>query len=128
MYIPKPSAQAKAVFRELTAQLPGAQAKPMFGNLGAFVNGNMFMGLFGEDLGLKLDEPARAELVALGGGAFGPPERPMSGYTTVPWAWMEQRVAAAAWVERAHAYVASLPAKVPKPRKSPGPRQTHHPH
>ncbi len=26
----------------------------MFGNLGAFVNGNMFMGLFGADIGLKL--------------------------------------------------------------------------
>jgi len=26
----------------------------MFGNLGAFVNGNMFMGLFGADVGVKL--------------------------------------------------------------------------
>lgn len=127
MYIPKPSARAKAVFREIVAELPGAEAKPMFGNLGAFVNGNMFMGLFGEDVGLKLDDPARAELVALGGGPFGPSERPMSGYTTLPWVWMEQRLATSTWVERAHAYVASLPPKVPKPKKSPGPRQTRHP-
>ena len=27
----------------------------MFGNLGAFVNGNMFMGLFGADIGVKID-------------------------------------------------------------------------
>ena len=28
----------------------------MFGNLGAFVNGNMFMGLFGSQVGVKLAE------------------------------------------------------------------------
>jgi hypothetical protein len=38
----------------------GVEVKPMFGNVGAFVNGSMFMGL------------------------FGPEERPMSGYVTLP--------------------------------------------
>ena len=32
----------------------------MFGNLGAFVNGNMFMGLFGADIGVKLAEGDQA--------------------------------------------------------------------
>lgn len=31
----------------------------MFGNLGALVNGNMFMGLFGADIGVKV--PADAD-------------------------------------------------------------------
>ena len=57
----------------------------MFGNLGAFVNGNMFLGLFGADVGVKLapadgDELAKAE----GAGPFGPTERPMGGYLTLP--------------------------------------------
>ena len=29
----------------------------MFGNLGAFVHGNMFAGLFGPAVGVRLDEP-----------------------------------------------------------------------
>jgi hypothetical protein len=33
---------------------PDINIKPMFGNLGAFVNGNMFMGLFGSDIGVEL--------------------------------------------------------------------------
>ena len=36
----------------------------MFGNLGAFVNGNMFMGLFGADVGVKLTAEDAAGLRA----------------------------------------------------------------
>ena len=36
--------------------IPGVEVKPMFGQLGAFVNGNMFAGLFGSSIGVKLDE------------------------------------------------------------------------
>ena len=32
------------------------QVTPMFGNVAAFVNGNMFMGVFGADIGVKLSE------------------------------------------------------------------------
>jgi len=44
----------------------------MFGNLGAFVNGNMFMGLFGSDVGVKLPDDARQQLLAQPG--TGPPK------------------------------------------------------
>ena len=45
----------------------------MFGNLGGFVNGNMFMGPFGADVGVKLPGPQQAKLLALpGSGPFGP--------------------------------------------------------
>ena len=54
----------------------------MFGSLGAFVNGNMFMGLFGPEVGLKL--PEAHQVVASGGGPFGPAERPMMGYVSLP--------------------------------------------
>jgi hypothetical protein len=60
----------------------------MFGNAGAFVNGNMFMGLFGADIGVKLPDDARRELLEVEGvGPFGPAERPMGGYVTLPAAW-----------------------------------------
>ena len=82
----------------------------MFGNLAAFVNGNMFMGLFGSDVGLKLAEAHQQELLAVpGAGPFGPAERPMGGYVTIPVDWSPE--AARPWVDRALAHVAALPPK-----------------
>ena len=60
MKIPKPTDADRDRFRSLVPDEPDVETKPMFGNLGVFVNGNMFMGLFGSDIGVKLDEPDRA--------------------------------------------------------------------
>jgi hypothetical protein len=74
------------------------------------VNGNMFMGLFGGDIGVKLPPEAQAELLAVpGAGPFGPAERPMGGYATMPDSWSPDE--AAQWVERSLAFVAALPPK-----------------
>ena len=54
MQVPKPTEADKDRFRSLVPADPRVEVKPMFGNLGAFVNGNMFMGLFGADIGVKL--------------------------------------------------------------------------
>ena len=56
----------------------------MFGQLAAFVNGNMFMGLFGSDIGVKLSPTDQEPLRQAGGGDFGPAERPMGGYVSLP--------------------------------------------
>lgn len=112
MKMPKPSDADKDRFRDLVetvAHFPGVEVKPMFGQLGAFVNGNMFAGLFGNTVGVKLDEQGAIELRDLGGGPFGPEERPMGGYTAIP-----DELEAPAWVERAAVYVATLPPKVKK--------------
>ena len=86
----------------------------MFGNLGAFVNGNMFMGLFGTDIGLKLPEADRTRLLAEPeAGPFGPPERPMRGYVTLPAAGRHARRGAGS---RRLANAAALPPKQPKRR------------
>jgi TfoX/Sxy family transcriptional regulator of competence genes len=100
-------------FRSLVPEGPAVEVKPMFGQLGAFVNGNMFAGLFGDSIGVKLPEAAAEELGSLGGGPFGPDERPMSGYTTIP-----AGADADTWMEQALAHVATLPAKQKKPRKA----------
>jgi TfoX/Sxy family transcriptional regulator of competence genes len=47
MKIPKPTAADRARFQALVPDDARVEVKPMFGNLGAFVNGTMFMGLFG---------------------------------------------------------------------------------
>jgi TfoX/Sxy family transcriptional regulator of competence genes len=109
----KHSDEAKARFRSLVADDVGVVVKPMFGSVGAFVNANMFAGLFGTDIGVKLDEAGRAELLAThGSGPFGPAERPMGGYLSLPESFSDQE--AAAWVERARVYVATFPPKVKK--------------
>jgi TfoX/Sxy family transcriptional regulator of competence genes len=82
----------------------------MFGNLGAFVNGNMFAGLFGSSLGVKLGEEDLAVLSAIeGAGPFGPVGRPMGGYVSLPSSCTAEE--ASRWVRRAQAYVATLPPK-----------------
>ena len=112
MKMPKPTDEDKERFRALVPDEPGVEVKPMFGNLGAFVNWNMFMGLFGADVGLKLGEGDRAALTAEGGGPFGPEERPMGGYVPHPPAW--DRAEAEPWVARSLALVAAQPPKKKK--------------
>jgi len=118
MQMPKHSDEAKAHFRSLIAAGPGVEVKPMFGSLGAFVNGNMFAGLFGDDIGVKLDESGTAELEAMDGtGPFGPAERPMNGWLSLPADMPDDDKSG--WTDRAREHVATLPAKVRKATKRP---------
>ena len=116
MEIPKPSDEDKERFRALAPDDPRVEVKPMFGNLGAFVNGNMFMGLFGSAIGVKLPADQAATLMAEDGAApFGPAERPMGGYVTLP----PSIIGGAEgdrWVGMALAFVAAMPPKAPRSR------------
>src|SRR5438309_11824780 len=113
----KRSEDDKKYFRPI---LPGdrdVEVKPRFGNLGAFVHGNMFAGLFGSSVGVKLAGPDAAELAAVeGAGPFGPAERPMGGYLSLP-SGMNPDLATQ-WVEKARVHVGAMPPKVKKPKKS----------
>jgi hypothetical protein len=93
----------------------------MFGNVGAFVNGNMFCGLFGADVGVRLTDPGdRARLAQAGGGPFGPAERPMGGYLALPVGWRNEpgNVTAREWVGLAYRQMGALAPKRPKSRKA----------
>ncbi len=120
MKIPKPTATDRERFVALVPDGPGVEVKPMFGNLGAFVNGNMFMGLFGEAIGVKLPDVDRLRLLEEpGAGPFGPAERPMGGYVTLPSSWSTRK--AKTWTAKAlaHACAAAQPPKPPKKKASP---------
>lgn len=114
--MPKATEEMKQRFRDLVEPLalenPEVVVKPMFGQLGAFVNGTMFAGLFAPQVGVKLSDDDRSALAAAGGGLFGPAERPMGGYLTLPGSLTDEEQAA--WVARAAAYVGTLPPKTPK--------------
>ena len=55
-----------------------------------------------------------------GAGPFGPAERPMGGYLSLPAAWRSAPEQGSEWVGRAFEHVSSLPPKQPKPKKSKG--------
>jgi TfoX/Sxy family transcriptional regulator of competence genes len=90
----------------------------MFGNLAAFVNGNMFAGLFGEDLFVRLPDQELEALLKQGGSSFEPmPGRPMKGYVTLPGNWRQEPVSSRGWIERSLDWSRQLPAKEAKRRK-----------
>ncbi len=115
MQIPKPTPNARALFESLVPKDDRVLVKPMFGNLGAFVNGNMFMGIFGPDVGVKLETDDGRALRDLGGQGFGPAGRPMSGYVSLPPTFTA--ATARPWVDRSLAYVSGLPPKAAKQSK-----------
>lgn len=124
MQMPKPSEEDKERFRSAMPHQPDVVVKPMFGNLGAFVNGNMFAGLFGPTIGVRLSEADRSELESSERTVpFGPEDRPMGGYIGLPEVWNEEgdgdQARARAWVMKAYSYVAGLPPKEPKEPKEP---------
>jgi TfoX/Sxy family transcriptional regulator of competence genes len=119
MQIPKPTEADKEFFVSLLPDHGEIEVKPMFGNLGAFVHGNMFAGLFGATVGVRLSPADQDELAATpGSGPFGPAERPMGGYLSLPAGWRAEVATAAAWVERAFTYVSAQPPKIKKPKKT----------
>jgi hypothetical protein len=78
----------------------------------------MFMGLFGDEVVLRLPDDEREQVTKAGGRQFEPmPGRPMTGYVIVPEAWRDEPNTLSSWVDRSLAWVEQLPPKEPKPKK-----------
>jgi TfoX/Sxy family transcriptional regulator of competence genes len=90
----------------------------MFWNLSAFVNGNMYMGVYGEDLFVRLPEADRADLLkAEGAAVFEPVKgRQMREYVVVPRAWAGDPAKIRPWAAKALDWSSTLPAKKAKRR------------
>ena len=117
--MPKPSEQAKEAFGRLVPDEPSVTMRPMFGNISAFVNGNMFAGLFGEDLFVRLPEEQAAPIRKQGGRNFEPVAgHAMSGYVVVPTTWSSKPAASKAWIAAALSFTRGLPPKAPKTKKA----------
>ncbi|MDQ6691181.1 MAG: TfoX/Sxy family protein [Candidatus Dormibacteraeota bacterium] len=110
--MPKSSDEAKQAFLSLVPDAPSVLTRPMFGNLAAFVNGNMFAGLFGERLFVRLPPAASEDLLAHGGAQFEPmPGRAMTGYITIPDGWLTEPEPAAHRMTQALEFTSGLPPK-----------------
>ena len=117
MQFPKSPPGLIATFAQVIEGLP-VDRKLMFGYPAAFVNGNMFMSLFGKALILRLPEDAREELISAGGHTFEPMKgRPMREYIAVPDAMLDNPRKLKPWIARSMAFAQSLPAKKKKSTK-----------
>ena len=114
----------KELFASLVPDHPNVTERPMFGQRSAFVNGHMFMGIFGQDLLLRLPEQDREAVIAAGGTVFEPMAgRPMGEYVVLPSAWRSKPATLRKWVARSLDHVEQMPPKVQKPKKQPQKKQ-----
>jgi hypothetical protein len=117
----RPSAPVVDLFQQLLTGT-GGEPRVMFGQPAGFVNGNLFMGLFGDSLFVRLAEGDRAELLGVEGTALFDPMggRPMREYVVVPAGWLEGDADSElrAWARKAIDYGAALPPKTKGARPS----------
>src|SRR5919109_2781082 len=104
MSFPKPDEESKAFFESLVPDDPRVQNRPMFGNRAAFVNGNMFLALFGTQVAVRLPEEDRAALLEEPGAQPFEvmPGKGMKEYVVLPEAWRKRRKKAEEWADRSY--------------------------
>jgi TfoX/Sxy family transcriptional regulator of competence genes len=114
--IPRSTKEAEAFLRSLVPSRPEVTVRPMFGNVSAFVNGNMYAGVFGDDLFVRLPESEGAELLKIKGASYFEPMkgRVMKGYVVFPRAWKGEEAKVKPWMSKALNSTSKLP---PKPKK-----------
>ena len=100
MKIPRPNKESIDLFQSLVPEDDRVMVRPMFGNISAFVNGNMFFGMFGNDLFLRLSDEDRIELLKnKGASALEPMKgRPMEDYVVVPKPWRDRPETVRSWI------------------------------
>lgn len=107
----KSDEESRAAFRVFVPDDERVTVRPMFGSVSAFADSQMFMGLFADELFVRLAEPERAQLLAAGGAPLEPmPGRPMRKYVTLP-DWRARPEEVRTWAGRALEYALSLPPK-----------------
>jgi len=108
MEMERPTEEGRETFRALAPEAPGVTVRAMFGNLAAFVNGNMFMALYGDRVAFKMDATDLARARARDDAEpFGPGGRTMREYVAFPLAAPDLEP----WIEGSLAYVGTLPPK-----------------
>ena len=124
MPLPKPEPKALKAFEALVEAAPGATVKPMFGNFGAFANGQMFAGVFGDSVFVRLGVEDRAAALKLPGAKLFEPMkgRPMREYVALPPAIVTKGQGAQLWASRALTKVMAMPPKSAK-KKAAAPKR-----
>jgi TfoX/Sxy family transcriptional regulator of competence genes len=116
MRIPRADENVEEFFKSVLPKDPRVSLRKMFGNLAGFVNGNLFIGVYGSDLFFRLSDENRSELLKVKGSSLFEPMkgRPMKEYVVMPHAWMKQPETVQKWCLPALDWGSKLP---PKKRK-----------
>ncbi len=110
----KPLPEVAALVDEALAD-SGATRGVMFGCPSYSLGGNLFVGVFGDEVFVRLSEVDRAAAVSEGGRPFEPLEgRTLRMYAVLPAAAVADREALSAWLLRSMDFVRGLPRR---PRK-----------
>jgi TfoX/Sxy family transcriptional regulator of competence genes len=114
--IPRPDKESTGLFRSLVPEDDRVTVRPMFGNISAFVNGNMFFGIFGNDLFVRLSIEDREELLKSKGASMLEPMKgkPMKDYVVVPKIWMDRPDTIRFWISKSLEWSSKLPPKKTK--------------
>jgi TfoX/Sxy family transcriptional regulator of competence genes len=117
MKIPRPTEDTKTFFKSIVPEDPRITTRLVFGNTAAFVNGNMFVGLWGNDVFVHLSDKDNQELLKnKGASTFEPMKgKAMKGYTFIPSDWRKEPEKVHLWVTRSLDFAAKLPKKGKKP-------------
>ncbi|HEY6238923.1 MAG TPA: TfoX/Sxy family protein [Thermoplasmata archaeon] len=117
MKMPRAGPEAVARFQKLLPTGSGITVRTMFGQPAAFVTGNMFLGVFGDAVFLRLSEEDRAAGLLLEGSHLFEPMagRPMREYVVLPTTVLADAARARPWVDRALRYARGLGPKRSRP-------------
>jgi len=115
--MPKTTDDDKAAFRALVPEDERVSVRPMFGSLAAFADGQMFMGVLGTGVMIRLGDKDRQRALSAGSDLFEVmPGRPMREYVTVP-NWRENQARVRELAALSMNYALSLPPKEAKTKK-----------
>jgi TfoX/Sxy family transcriptional regulator of competence genes len=102
---------AERVSDQLAETGAGALGKKMFGGIAFLIDGNMTVGVIGDDLIARVGaDGTEAALARPGAHPFDMTGRPMNGWVVVDGSVLDDDVLAD-WIAEARAFVATLPPK-----------------
>ena len=91
---------------------PGLSERQMFGGIAFMINGNMAVGVSGDELMVRVGKDNHEEAVALPGARiFDMSARPMRGWVAVAPNGFAREADLDAWIERGVPFAESLPPK-----------------
>ena len=91
---------------------PDVAQRKMFGYQCAWISGNMTTGLFGDEWWVRVAEPDRDQVLALGGHPFAPmPGKAMGRYVVLPDAVVANDSQLDAWLQKAVDFTRTVPPK-----------------
>ena len=116
MKLPQSPQWLKDLFDAIQPEVGGSR-RLMFGFPAAFENGQLFSGLFGDGLFVRLNEKDSAELSKMGGKPMVVMGRTSKAALLLPPAMLEDEEAIQSWMRKALAHARSLPPKTAKSAK-----------